>query len=876
MTNPPATGTTPASTTRYNPKATEAKWQQAWADHHKFRTSTDLAKPKYYALNMFPYPSGRLHMGHVRNYTITDMIARYKRCSGYSVMNPMGWDATGLPAENAALERNAHPKDWTYKNIAEMREQCKLLGWMFDWEREFATCDPGYQLQQQKIFLNFLQHDIAYQKEAEVNWDPIDHCVLANEEVVDGRGRRSGALVERRKLRQWFFAITKYADELIAGLSGLTAWPEKVVVMQENWVGKSQGCRFHFNLTKPVAGFNNDKIDVFTTRPDTIFGTSFVAISPQHPLSLALANDNPKLAAFIDACKLGGTAAADIETAEKKGFNTGITVPHPFDATKHIPVWLANFVLMDYGTGALFGCPAHDARDLEFARKYDLPVLPVVVPKDVKPADFAIDNEPYTGDGILANSAFLNGLDVPTAKQKAIAAFAKQNQGQAETNYRLRDWGVSRQRYWGCPIPIVHCEKCGAVPVPDDQLPVQLPYDVEFNKPGNPLDRHPTWKHTKCPTCHGKAERETDTMGTFVDSSWYFLRFCDPHNADKPFDADQVKHWLPIDQYVGGIEHAVQHLLYARFFMRALRDCGYMQVADEPFKALFTQGMVNHQVYRDQEGKYLYPYEVEKNSNGDWVHVETKAPIIAGDVIKMSKSKRNTVDPTDIMETYGIDAARLFVLSDSPPDKDFEWSTAGIDGSWRFVNKLYRIVYDALPFIANQNATQPITFSDAAMTVRRLTHRTIASFTDNVEAFRFNAAIARLREMTNELNIAQTDDVSLQWAYREAIVTLVKLFNPLMPHLAEELWRDLGHDDFIIDATWPVADAELVKKDAVTIGIQVNGKMRSTITLPAGSDVKTTEQMAVNDPKIAAILAQTPAKKIIVVPDRIVNIVVAG
>ena len=869
------TSTTPASTTRYNPKATEAKWQKAWADENVFKTNFNSTKPKYYSLEMFPYPSGRLHMGHARNYTIGDFIGRYKRASGYEVLRPMGWDAFGLPAENAALDRGIHPKEWTYSNIAEMREQLKSLGFCYDWDAEFATCDVDYYHQQQKIFLAFLKQGIAYQREAEVNWDPVDNCVLANEEVVDGRGWRSGALVERRKLRQWFFGITKYADELIDGISTLTEWPEKVRIMQENWIGKSQGCRFHFNLTHPVAGFDGDKIEVFTTRPDTIFGASFVAISPQHPLSLALAKNNPKFAAFIEECKQGGTAAADIETAEKKGFDTGLTVPHPFDAQKQIPVWAANFVLMDYGTGALFGCPAHDTRDLEFARKYNLAVLPVVIPADVKPQDFMIGDEAYVGDGVLANSEFLNGLDVKAAKQKAIEAFTKQGQGQAETNYRLRDWGVSRQRYWGCPIPIVHCETCGAVPVPDDQLPIKLPDDVTFDKPGNPLDRHPTWKNTTCPNCAGKAVRETDTMATFVDSSWYFLRFCDAKNTQQPFDKDRVNHWMPVDQYVGGIEHAVLHLLYARFFTRALRDCGYLNF-DEPFKNLFTQGMVNHQVYRDADGKYLYPYEIEKNAKGEWVKIDTQAPIVAGDVIKMSKSKKNTVDPDSIMDTYGIDSARLFVLSDSPPDKDFEWTTAGIDGSWRFVNKLYRIVYDALPFLAAKDTAQPATFSDAATALRKLTHRTIINFTDSVEAFRFNAAIARLREFTNEMTINQTDDASVQWAAREAITTLVQLFAPLMPHLAEELWRELGHSDFIVDAPWPKADKELAKKDSVTLGVQVNGKMRATITLPAGSDAKTTEQIAINDPKIAAILAQTPAKKIIVVPDRIVNIVVAG
>ncbi|HEY1096241.1 MAG TPA: leucine--tRNA ligase [Alphaproteobacteria bacterium] len=863
------------STTRYNPKETEAKWRQTWSDEQVFKTKFDSKRPKYYSLEMFPYPSGRLHVGHARNYTIGDVIGRYKRASGYEVLRPMGWDAFGLPAENAALDRGAHPKDWTYSNIKEMREQMQLLGFCYDWDAEVATCDVIYYHQQQKIFLDFLKHGIAYQKEAEVNWDPIDNCVLANEEVVDGRGWRSGALVERRKLTQWFFGITKYADELIDGLSTLTEWPEKVRIMQENWIGKSQGCRFNFILPVPVAGYDSDKIEVFTTRPDTIFGASFVAISPQHPLSLTLAKDNPAMAVFIEECKKGGTAAADIETAEKKGFDTGLRVAHPFDDTKTIPVWLANFVLMDYGTGALFGCPAHDQRDIEFARKYNLPVLPVVIPHGVKPADFTLENDAYTGDGILANSEFLNGLDVIAAKQKAIDAFVAKGLGQAETNYRLRDWGVSRQRYWGCPIPIIHCDTCGAVPVPENQLPVELPYDVTFDRPGNPLDRHPTWKHTTCPKCSGKAQRETDTMATFVDSSWYFLRFCDAKNTEKPFDKDRVNHWMPVDQYVGGIEHAVLHLLYARFFTRALRDCGYLNI-DEPFRNLFTQGMVNHHTYRDQDGKWLYPYEVEKNSNGDWLKIADQTPAIAGDLIKMSKSKKNTVDPSEIMETYGIDAVRLFVLSDSPPEKDFEWTAAGIDGTWRFVNKLYRLIFDVLPHIAAKGSAQPASFSDAALNLRKLTHRTIATFTDSIEKFHFNAAIARLREYTNELGGIKIDTPDMQWAYREAMETLVQLFAPIMPHLAEELWRDLGYSDFIIDAAWPQVDAELARKDSVTIGVQVNGKVRATITLPAGSDAKTTEQIAVNDPKIASILAQTPAKKIIVVPDRIVNIVVAG
>ncbi|MDB5477506.1 MAG: leucyl-tRNA synthetase, partial [Alphaproteobacteria bacterium] len=828
-----------------------------------------LDKPSYYVLGMFPYPSGDLHLGHVRNYTITDVMARYKKARGFNVLHPMGWDAFGLPAENAALDRGFHPKTWTYQNIASMKQQCKALGWSFDWDRELATCDVDYYHQQQKIFLDFYKKGVAYQREAEVNWDPVDNCVLANEEVIDGKGWRSGAAVERRKMTQWFFKITQYAESLLEGLKTLEEWPEKVRLMQENWIGKSTGLRFNFPLPQKVSGYSDDKIDVYTTRPDTIFGASFVAIAAGHPLSSALAKDNPALVAFIEKCNKGGTAEADIETAEKEGFDTGIKVPHPFLPDVPLSVWVANFVLMGYGTGAIFGCPAHDQRDLDFARKYDLPVLPVVIPTEEIAEAFRVDKLAYTGPGRLANSHFLNGMTVEEGKKAAITAFEEKQLGNAETQYRLRDWGVSRQRYWGCPIPFVYCPNCGTVPVPEAQLPVKLPEDATFDKPGNPLDRHPTWKYVSCPNCGTNAERETDTMATFVDSSWYFARYLDAKNKDKPFEKSPANHWLPVDQYVGGIEHAVLHLLYARFFTRVLKDCGYLDI-EEPFKRLFTQGMITHQTFQDENGKWLYPTEVEKRGT-DWIRVSDNSPAFAGDVIKMSKSKKNTVDPTSIIDAYGADAARFFVLSDSPPEKDLEWTTGGIDGAWRFVNKLYRMVQEILDM--KQGLARPEAFLDKALSMRRVTHRSAMIFTDALEKFQFNSAIARLREFTNEISAFKATLPDEQWALREALLIMVQLINPFMPHLAEELWRILGNDTLLADTPWPQFDPELAKKDSVTIGVQVNGKVRGTITLPAGSEAKTAEEMALANGDVRPWLEGKEIKKIVVVPDRIVNVV---
>ncbi|MFH1159117.1 MAG: leucine--tRNA ligase, partial [Pseudomonadota bacterium] len=688
----PASGFRLPASDRYNVKETEARWQKIWEDRRAFNVTEDKSKKKFYALAMFPYPSGKLHVGHMRNYTMADIVARYKRAQGYNVLNPMGWDAFGLPAENAAIENKTHPAKWTHANIEAMKKDLKIMGLAIDWSREITTCAPEYYRHEQKFFLDFLKAGLAYQKESVVNWDPVENTVLANEQVVDGRGWRSGAPVERKKLTQWFLKITAFADDLLDGLKTLDGWPEKVRLMQENWIGRSQGVKFRFDLVNHASG----ELEIFTTRPDTIFGASFVAISPDHPLAAELATGRKDVTEFIKECHRSGTSAALLETAEKKGFDTGLEVRHPFVKGATLRVFIANFVLMEYGTGAIFGCPAHDQRDLDFARKYHLPVLPVVIPEGEDPESFRIGTEATTGGGRLCNSDFLNGLSMEEAKAEVIRRLEKSGKGEGITLTRLRDWGVSRQRYWGCPIPVVHCPACGVVPVAEKDLPVTLPEDVDFSKPGNPVANHPTWKKTTCPACKAPAERETDTFDTFFESSWYQFRYADPHNAVRGFDRDKVSYWAPVDQYIGGIEHAVMHLLYARFFTRALRKCGYLDF-DEPFKALFTQGMVVHETYKDEQGKWLYPEEVqppEVDENGK-KHYRLKArpgSYSIGRIEKMSKSKKNVIGLEEVSENYGMDAARLLVLSDSPPERDVEWTEGGIEGSWKYINRLWRLV----------------------------------------------------------------------------------------------------------------------------------------------------------------------------------------
>ncbi|NIJ34580.1 leucine--tRNA ligase [Sphingomonas oligoaromativorans] len=831
---------------RFNPAAADGRWQQAWDEAEAFRADDASPKPKAYVLEMFPYPSGRIHMGHVRNYTMGDVLARYKRMTGHEVLHPMGWDAFGMPAENAAMEKKVHPGTWTRANIAAMKAQLKRLGFALDWSRELATCEPDYYGHEQALFLDMLEAGLVYRKESDVNWDPVDMTVLANEQVIDGRGWRSGALVERRKLSQWFLKITDFADELLDGLDGLDHWPEKVKLMQANWIGRSKGLKMHFALAEPVA--DTASIEVYTTRPDTLYGASFVAIAADHPLALALAENNAALAAFAEECRHTGTATADIETAEKKGYDTGLSVVHPFDPAWTLPVFVANFVLMDYGTGAVFGCPAHDQRDLDFARKYALPVTRVVAPSPEE-ADAPIHDEAYTGPGKLVHSGFLDGMTVEDGKAAAIARAEAEGWGQGTTVWRLRDWGVSRQRYWGTPIPVIHCEACGVVPVPRDQLPVVLPEDVSFDIPGNPLDRHPTWRHVACPSCGGEARRETDTLDTFADSSWYFVRFAS-QPKDKAFDRDTVAQWLPVGQYIGGVEHAILHLLYARFWTRALKRIGKLDVA-EPFAGLFTQGMVTHETYKAPDGRWISPEEIK-----DGVIVETGEPVTVGRVEKMSKSKKNTVDPTEILDQYGADAARWFMLSDSPPERDLEWSEAGIEGAWRFVQRVWRLAIDREPA------------EGADKDLDRKLHKTIAGVAEDIEALSFNKAVAKLYELASALEKAAPSASRTQ-----AIDTMLLLVAPMIPHLSEEAWSARGHEGLIAQAGWPAVDPALLVDDEVTIAVQINGKLRDTLTAPKGADKATLEAMARGSEKVIAFLEGKEPKKVIVVPDRLVNLV---
>jgi leucyl-tRNA synthetase len=790
-------------------------------------------------------------MGHVRNYTMGDVLARARRMQGHAVLHPMGWDAFGMPAENAAMERKVHPGEWTRANIAAMRTQLKRLGLAIDWSRELATCDPDYYGHEQALFLDLLAAGLVDRRESYVNWDPVDNTVLANEQVIDGRGWRSGALVERRKLTQWFLRITAFAEELAADLATLDQWPEKVRLMQENWIGKSRGLKFTFAVDAPPAGVPAT-LDVFTTRPDTLFGASFAAVAIDHPIAAAIAADNARAQAFIAECRATGTAASEIETAEKKGFDTGLSVVHPLDATRRLPVFIANFVLMEYGTGAIFGCPAHDQRDLDFARKYMLPVPRVVALPGEE--DEPIGDEAYTGPGRIIHSQFLDGLEVEAAKAEVIRRAEAGGWGQGTTVFRLRDWGISRQRYWGTPIPIIHCEDCGAVPVPKADLPVVLPEDVTFDVPGNPLDRHPTWRHVPCPKCGKPARRETDTLDTFVDSSWYFIRFAS-QPADRPFDREEAEKWLPVAQYIGGIEHAILHLLYSRFFTRALNHIGQIGIT-EPFRGLFTQGMVTHETYRSQGGDWLEPGAVDKRGDS-LIEIATGAPVQPGRIEKMSKSKKNVVDPDAILDHYGADAARWFMLSDSPPERDLQWSLAGIEGAARFVQRLWRIALLAKE--APQGADEALS---------RTLHKAIDGITHDIDRLQFNKAVARAYELSNAIEKAPPSQ-----ARAEAAKTLLRLVAPMVPHIAEEAWAMLGETGLIADAPWPVADPALLVDTQVTYAVQVNGKLRETVVLPKGLPRPDVEAAVMALPRIQALTAGTATKKVIVVPDRLVNIV---
>ena len=864
---------------RYNHRDIEKHWQATWENRETFRASDDFSKDKYYVLEMFPYPSGKIHMGHVRNYTMGDVVARYKRALGYNVLHPMGWDAFGMPAENAAIQNNIHPAKWTYHNISNMRDQLKLLGLSIDWTKEIATCDPEYYAHEQKLFLDFYKKGLVSRKKSKVNWDPVDHTVLANEQVIEGKGWRSGATVEIKELTQWFFNITNYAEDLIDKLQILDKWPEKVKIMQNHWIGKSTGLQFKFEIeNSPFPEF--EILEVFTTRPDTLFGASFVAIAADHPIAKELEKIDSEAEKFIKDCRSKGTTLAEIEKAEKMGFNTGIHVKHPFLENTKLDIFIANFVLMEYGTGAIFGCPAHDQRDLDFARKYDLGVTPVVIPDNETEENFTISEVAYTGDGKIFNSQFLNGLSIQEAKDTVINRMLenqinKSPQGTPKITYRLRDWGISRQRYWGCPIPVVHCKKCGIVEVHIENLPVRLPDDVDFNNPGNPLERHPTWKHTECPSCKGDAIRETDTFDTFVDSSWYFARFCSPKSGD-PVDTDAVNYWLPVDQYIGGVEHAILHLLYSRFFTRAMKEANYVKL-EEPFAGLFTQGMVTHETYKDQDGKWIFPEEVIYE-DGKPIHVETGTPVTVGQIESMSKSKKNIVDPQNIVETYGADTARWFILSDTPPERDIQWTDKGVEASSKFIQKAWKLINDGKSKLPKNNQNIPQKFSSEAIEIRKVTHRAISDVTDALDNLRFNRAIAHIYELSNEIQIIFSEnnkynDISALYAKRECLETYCQLFSPMAPHLAEECWKILECSDIIAEKAWPKLIKEYLEEEEVLIIVQVNGKKRGEIMIPKDTNSSTIEDEALALDNVKKIIT-SEIKKIIHVPNRIINVVI--
>ena len=851
-------------TSRYNPQAAESHWRRAWADAAIFRAKSPAEAPgqeKSYVLEMFPYPSGKLHMGHVRNYAMGDVVARHRRAHGHNVLHPMGWDAFGLPAENAAIERGVHPADWTYKNIDSMRAQLEKLGLTLDWSREFATCDEDYYGEQQRLFLKFVEGGLAYRRSSKVNWDPVDNTVLANEQVIDGKGWRTGAPVEQRELTQWFLRITQYADELLQGIDTLENWPDKVRLMQANWIGKSRGATVKWPFAKDAPSGFGDGIEVYTTRPDTLYGASFLALAADHPIVRKLAEDRPDIKAFMaDAARIG-TSEEAIEKAPKLGIDLGFTVRHPFDPDWEIPVWTANFVLSTYGTGAIFGSPAGDQRDLDFARKYDLPVTPVVLPPETSADDHLITDTAYTGPGTIYNSDFLNGLSTEEGIAAAIARLEENGLGTGTVNYRLRDWGVSRQRYWGCPIPIVHCVDCGVVPVPEADLPVTLPKDVSFDKPGNPLAHHPTWKKTSCPSCGKPAERETDTLDTFVDSSWYYARFASVS------DPEERAYWLPVDQYVGGVEHAVLHLLYARFVARALHDLGELQLpGGEPFAGLFTQGMVTHETYKNSDGKWVEPADVERRDGGLYLKGSDEQ-VEAGPIEKMSKSKKNVVDPDEIIATFGADTARWFVLSDSPPERDVEWSQAGAEGAARFVQRVWAI-FDRLGPASSDGKVDPTPLV-------RFSHRAAASIDKAIAEFRFNAAIALCHDWVNTLKKAETSAEESDATIREGARMLAVCITPFMPHLAEECWSAIGEAGFVSDAPWPKSDPALMTESTVTLPIQVNGKRRGEIEVEKTASKDDIERLAIANDAVSSFLEGLEIKKIIVVPGRIVNIVAA-
>ncbi len=886
--------------TRYEHRVIEKKWQQRWLKEqaqqkHSSEVEQSEQKPKRkkkYILEMFPYPSGNIHMGHVRNYTLGDVLARFYRANNFDVLHPMGWDAFGLPAENAALEHQEHPKTWTKNNIDAMRKQLQSMGLDIDWTREIATCNPKYYKHEQNMFLDLLEKGLAYRKKAWVNWDPSENSVLANEQVIDGKGWRSGAIVEKRKLAQWFFRITQFAPQLLAALDGLEKWPEKVKTMQRNWIGKSQGCLIRFNIKKQ----QSEKVEtlpktleVFSTRPDTIFGATFCAMSPNHPLCEKLAETNEELAEYVKQANSKANAQNNAEDKEKSGVDSKIRLEHPLDKNTLLPLFVCDYVLMEYGTGAIFACPAHDQRDLDFARKYKLDVKPVVLPKGKDSTTFAITDTAWVGDGTMIHSKFLDGLTTEKAITRAIQKLQENGLGEKKTTWRLRDWGVSRQRYWGCPIPVIHCKKCGVVPAPRETLPIKLPQDVSFDKPGNPLERAKEWRKTKCPSCKSEAERDTDTFDTFVESSWYFLRFCDPRN-EKQAIAKQAQRWLPVDQYIGGVEHAILHLLYARFFTRALVECGHLTEIVEPFEGLFTQGMVCHATYQDEKSKkFLFPHQVkhgrgaQKNTYTDKI---TGAKVIRGRSEKMSKSKKNIVDPKSVITNYGADTARMFMLSDSPPERDLEWSGDGIKGAAKFMHRLWRIAED----INKEKKTQGNKSKDGIQEndertkilspneLQRATHQAIRDITIDIEQLRFNRAIAKLRSLSNDIEDCQKTSIAtsteVQKQREVAFACLLRLFNPFIPHITEELWQKIDGENTLAETTWPSFDEEKASEQEVVLAVQINGKMRAAMRLPANCEQTIAEKKALQQDNVQRNLGEASIKKIIFVPNKIVNIIV--
>ena len=864
---PPAE--TPMHIPDYDPATAERKWQRIWEERGSFRATRDPSREKYYVLEMFPYPSGRIHVGHVRNYTLGDVLARYKRAKGFSVLHPMGWDAFGLPAENAARDRGIHPGNWTRDNIASMREQLRVMGFSLDWSREFATCDVEYYGAQQALFLDFLESGCVYRRSAIVNWDPVDQTVLANEQVIDGRGWRSNAVVERREMTQWFFRISDLAEELLAAEDRLEGWPDRVRLMQRNWIGRSEGLRLEFALEPGEIAPEWNSIEVFTTRHDTIFGAGFIALSADHPLAREIEGRVPGLAAFARTCREEARTEETLGQAEKRGFDTGLKVRHPFDPERRLSVHVANFVLLEYGTGAVFGCAAHDQRDLDFANRYGLPVIPVVVPAGEDPEAFRISDEAYLGPGTLANSAFLNGMTVEEAKEEIARRAETAKIGRRDITYRLRDWGISRQRYWGCPVPVVHCQDCGVVPVPKSDLPVALPEDVTFDAPGNPLDRHPAWKHVACPSCGRDAERETDTMDTFVDSSWYFARFSAPH-APLPTVRDEADYWMGVDQYIGGIEHAILHLLYSRYFTRLMARCGNHLAPDmeEPFERLFTQGMVIHEAYRTKAGKWVAPDDVNMK-DGSARHRETGEALIVDPPTKMSKSKLNVVDPQTIIDRFGADTARWFMLSNTPPDRDIIWSPAGVEAAARFLQRIWRTVFAPVNPVDGETAS-----ASDILELRRFSHQSIERVSNDIESFRYNTAVARIYELVDLLGRFPTQGDGAAEARREAIRTLLQLASPMIPHLAEEAWEALDFGGLVSASDWPVADPELLEQPEIVIPVQVNGRLRAEIRVPAKCGRDELSRTALKDETVQSFLAGKEPRRIIVVPGRIVNVVV--